>query len=166
MHVRRSPPGELKHFPAGPIAENNGMPEAAAEPDINDLCRLLSLTQHASNIQQAHVAAFTIAIVQLGKHLPRLDNLVMCQENIYTKMADKRSSSFEGFFFLMKRPLIGFLAKTSNSMSPVTNPPFCLFCSGISADLQAFGQVIFDSLLPPMANRGDAAHTMHQLLGE
>lgn len=48
----------------------------------------------------------------------------------------------------------------------MTNPPLCLFCSEMSACLQASARVNFDSLLPPMANRGDAAHAMHQLLGE
>lgn len=45
--------------------------------------------------------------------------------------------------------------------------PSCVsFCSEISAALQAFGRVTFNTLLPPLANRGDAAHTLHQLLCE
>lgn len=44
MRVRRSPPGEEKKpFSMGPTAEeDNEMPEAAAEHEINDLRRLLA----------------------------------------------------------------------------------------------------------------------------
>lgn len=41
-----------------------------------------------------------------------------------------------------------------------------VFSSWISSSLQRFGEVTFDSLVPPEADRTTAAHTLYKLLGK
>lgn len=122
MRVHRSPPGELKRFSMGLVVEeDNGMPDAAAEPEINDLRRLLSLTQRNSIIQKAHITAFTIAIAELGKHLLRLKNLLTCQEKMLTRKRLTNAVLSNVFFlFFHKTTIYWLLAKKSNAMSPMT----------------------------------------------